>query len=63
MSNVINFLTIVLAVENMAETSPKEDDVNAWLKKQITCLMVKNIQRVYAHEFAESDGQPNKITG
>lgn len=40
--------------KKLAETSPKDDDVNAWLKKQITCLVVKIIQRVYAHEFAES---------
>lgn len=28
-------------VENLAETGPKKDDVNAWLKKQMTCLMLK----------------------
>lgn len=63
MSNVINFLSIVLAVENLAETSPKEDYVNAWLQKQITSLMVKIVQRVYAYKFAESCEQPNTITG
>lgn len=41
MSNVINLFNIVLAVENLAETSPKKENVNAWLKKQMTCLMLK----------------------
>lgn len=29
MSNVINLFNIVLAVENLAETSPKKENVNA----------------------------------